>query len=79
MDNKMLLKSLQSGKDTSKQGSSKVTIPGLATLKKTLGKASPKQLVDVALFSCGIYLMYKFGKYAADSLDSQMPSEKAML
>lgn len=55
------------------------TIPGLETLKKSLNKASPKQIVDVVLFTAGIYLMYKFGKTVAEELDSKMPTEKSMM
>ena len=36
-------------------------------------------MVDIALFSAGIYVMYRFGKYAADTIDNQMPTEKGMM
>ena len=36
-------------------------------------------MVDLVLFSAGIYLMYKFGKTVAESLDNQMPTEKSMM
>ena len=78
MDEKQqLLKSLASNKGATKK--SAATIPGAETLKKLMKKASAKQVVDVVLFSAGIYLMYKFGKSAADSLENQMPTEKSML
>ena len=56
-----------------------MTVPGLETVKKALKKTSPKQMFDVVLFTAGIYLMYKFGKGVADSLDNQMPTEKSMM
>ena len=30
-------------------------------------------------FSIGIYLMYKFGKEVAETIDNQMPTEKGMM
>ena len=77
MENKALLQQLTQSKEASR--SSKVAIPGMAQLKKALGKTSSKQVVDLALFSAGIYLMYKFGKSVAESIDNQMPSEKSMM
>ena len=76
-DKKQLLKSLSSAQPASKKSS--VTLPGAETLKKLMKKTSAKQIVDVVLFSTGIYLMYRFGKSAADSLENQMPTEKSML
>eukprot|EP00347_Sterkiella_histriomuscorum_P020060 403339252 len=79
MDNKQLLKQLSSGKAQPASSSRKLNLPGFDALKKQLGKASPKQVVDLVLFSAGIYLMYKFGKTVAESLDNQMPTEKSMM
>lgn len=36
-------------------------------------------MVDIVLFSAGIYLMYRFGKAMAETLDNQMPTEKNMM
>ena len=76
-DNKQLLKSLSQGKQSSKGIS--VQVPGLDVIKKMLKKTSPKQVVDVVIFSAGIYLMYKFGKSVAETIDNQMPTEKGMM
>lgn len=76
-DKKQLLKSLSSANTSSKKAA--VTIPGAEAIKKLLKKTSAKQVVDVVLFASGIFLMYKFGKSAADTLDNQMPTEKSML
>jgi hypothetical protein len=82
-NNKQLLQSLSKGSDKgqgSGAGSStKFTVPGLDAAKKQLAKTSAKQVLDLALFSAGIYLMYRFGKSAADTLDNQMPTEKSMM
>lgn len=77
-NNKQLLKQLTQGKGGDRK-SSGLKIPGLEPLKKALGKTSGKQLVDVVLFSAGIYIMYKFGKSVADTIDNQMPTEKSMM
>ena len=76
-NNKLLLKSLQ-GKGGDKQKSS-LNIPGLEAVKKTLSKTSPKQALDIVLFTAGIYVMYRFGKSVADTIDNQMPTEKGMM
>lgn len=79
-DNKQLLKSLSQSKGSEKkQSSSPLTVPGLETVKKQFAKVSAKQAVDLILFSAGIYLMYKFGKSVADTIDNQMPTEKNMM
>lgn len=78
--NKKLLQSLSQGKGSSSSSRfSLPAIPGLESLKKQLKKTSPKQVVDVVVFSATIYAMYFFGKKVADSLDSQMPTEKSMM
>ena len=48
-------------------------------MKKSLGKTSPKQALDIVLFAAGIYVMYRFGKSVADTIDNQMPTEKSMM
>ena len=48
-------------------------------MKSFFAKSSKKQALDMALFSVGIVVMYKFGKSVADSLDNQMPTEKSMM
>lgn len=81
MENKQLLKSLSQGKGSAPSGSRKLAlnIPGFEALKKQLAKTGKKQMVDVVLFSAGIYLMYRFGKHVAETLDNQMPTEKSMM
>ena len=81
MDNKQLMKDLIQGKGAAPSGSRKIALnlPGLEALKKQLNKASAKQMVDIVLFSAGIYLMYRFGKAMAETLDNQMPTEKNMM
>ncbi|CDW84043.1 UNKNOWN [Stylonychia lemnae] len=80
MDKKDIMRQYTSAKGASASKKSfSVNIPGLDTLKKNLEKTSTKQVVDLVLFSAGIYLMYRFGKSVADSLDSQMPTEKSMM
>lgn len=78
--NKKLLQSLSAGKSGSSSSKfSLPAIPGLAALKKQLKGTKPKQVVDIVVFSATIYAMYFFGKKIADSLDSQMPTEKSMM
>ena len=89
MENKQLLKSLtQGGKPAtaSKSGSAlngMVTklkaLPGVSALSKAAKDTKPKQIVDFAVFAVGIYLMYKFGKAVAETIDNQMPTEKSMM
>lgn len=76
--NKQALKQLSFGKAAEKK-SAGITIPGLESIKKSLGKTGPKQIIDLVLFSAGIYIMYKFGKSVADTIDNQMPTEKGMM
>ena len=78
MENKTLLKQLSQGKESSRP-SKGYSIPGVDQLKKLVGKASTKQVVDLALFSAGIFLMYKFGKSVAETIDNQMPTEKSIM
>ena len=54
-------------------------IPGIGQLQKAAKGTKPKQMVDLAIFTVGIYLMYKFGKTMAESIDNQMPTEKGMM
>ena len=79
-ENKQLLKDIAQGKK-GKQSSwgASVKIPGSEQVSKLLKHAKPKVVVDIALFSVGILLMYKFGKIVAEELDSQMPTEKSMM
>ena len=81
MDNKQLMKDLIHGKGAAPSGSRKLALnlPGFEALKKQFGKTSAKQMVDIVLFSAGIYLMYRFGKAMAETLDNQMPTEKNMM
>jgi len=67
-DTKQFLKSLTQG--SSADTKSKLAIPGLDLVKKALKKTSKKQIVDVALFSAGIYVMFKFGKSVAETIDN---------
>ncbi len=76
--NSILLKQISKGKDQP-SASYKLTIPGLESMKKLLGKTSKKNAIDLALFSAGIYVMYRFGKSVAESIDNQMPTEKSMM
>ena len=90
MENKQLLKQLSSagtGKATSApagKGASGVlsklkAIPGVEQVSKAAKNTKPKQVVDVVIFSVGIYLMYKFGRSVAETIDNQMPTEKSMM
>ncbi len=45
-------------------------IPGLANLQKTIKNTKPKQVVDITIFAAFIYLMYRFGKVAAEQIDN---------
>lgn len=62
--NKKLLQQLTAGKGAERKGFS-LNIPGIEYLKGTFKKTSSKQVMDVALFSAGIYLMFRFGKTVA--------------
>jgi hypothetical protein len=42
----------------------------LGFLSKYFKKTSKKQVIDVLLFSAGIYIMFKWGKSAADTIDN---------
>ena len=77
--NNVLLKQISKSQDSDRSSSYKFSMPGLDKLKKLMGKASKKQVVDLALFSAGIYVMYVFGKKVADSIDDQMPTEKSVM
>ena len=89
MENKQLLKSLtQGGKpSTANKSGSPLTgvltklkgLPGVSTLSKAAKDTKPKQILDFAVFTVGIYLMYKFGKAVAETIDNQMPTEKSMM
>ena len=76
--NKNLLKSLSQGKPATSAKTS-ITIPGLEIVKKALKNVKGKQVADLVLFTAGIYLMFRFGKNAAQTLDNQMPTEKSMM
>ena len=76
--NKQLLKSLTYGKGaaaTKESALSKMR----DTLRKNLKNVKPKQMVDMTIFAVGIFLMYKFGKAVAETIDNQMPTEKSMM
>ncbi len=85
-DNAKLLKSL-SGKTSANKGGSAVDgmlaqlkkVPGVNAIGKSIKAAKPKQMVDIAIFTLGIYLMYRFGKAVAETIDNQMPTEKSMM
>ena len=76
--NKQLLKSLAQG---STSGASK---PNALTkmrdqMMKQLKAVKGKQVADIAMFTVGIVVMYKFGRALAEVIDNQMPSEKSMM
>ncbi len=84
-DNAKLLKSL-SGKGSANKGSAVdgmlsalKKVPGVSDISKSFKAAKPKQMVDLAIFTLGIYLMYRFGKAVAETIDNQMPTEKSMI
>ena len=89
MENKQLLKSLTQGKTTSASSGKQSalggmmdklkSLPGLSHAAKAAKSAKPKQVADIAIFTLGIYLMYRFGKIVADTIDNQMPTEKSMM
>lgn len=85
--NKQLLKSLSQGKGAQANKGSALqqmmgalkAVPGVEQLQKNLKNTKPKQVIDMTIFAIGIYLMYKFGKAVAESIENQMPSEKSMM
>ncbi|MFN9908272.1 MAG: hypothetical protein ACK56F_19450 [bacterium] len=85
--NKQLLKQLSQGKSGQPEKKSAVSrlmesaknIPGVEAIRKTAKNTNTKQVVDVAIFTVGIYLMYKFGQAVAETIDNQMPTEKSMM
>lgn len=67
MDNKQLLKQLSNSSAGANQGKSTAVsrmmaklkaIPGLEGVKKAVKNVKPKQMVDIAFFAIGIYIMY---------------------
>lgn len=78
VNNAQLLKKLAEGKVES-SASKSFTVPGLESVKKVFAKTSKKQAIDIALFSLGIYVMFKFGKSLGDKIDEQMPTEKGVM
>ena len=86
MDNSKTLKAI-SAKAEAPQKSSAVKnmmsslkkVPGVDAIAKTVKATKPKQIVDIAVFTIGIYLMYRFGKAVADGVEAQMPTEKNMM
>ncbi len=85
MENSKALKAI-SGKAAPAKGSATGNmmaqlkkVPGVEQLQKTLKATKPKQYVDIAVFTVGIYLMYRFGKFFAEQLEGQMPTEKSMI
>ena len=88
MDNKQLLKQLSQSSAGGKAGQTSALsrmmaklkgIPGLEAAQKAVKNTKPKQMVDLAVFTVGTYLMYQFGKIVADTIDNQMPTEKSMM
>ena len=54
-------------------------VPGVDQIQKSLKGTKPKQYVDLAIFTLGIYLMYRFGKAFAEKIEDQLPTEKSMM
>lgn len=84
-DNAKLLKAL-SGKPSANKDSGVASmmaklknVPGVNQITKSIQAAKPKQAFDLAIFTLGIYLMYRFGKAVAETIDNQMPTEKSMM
>lgn len=75
--NKQLLKSLTQSKDTSAKPT--FQIPGMEAAKKVWKNTKSKQVVDLVIFTAGIYLMFKFGKSVAETIDGHLPTEKSMM
>jgi hypothetical protein len=42
----------------------------MESLKKLMNATKPKQVVDIVIFTAGIYLMFKFGKSVAETIDN---------
>jgi hypothetical protein len=77
-NNKQILKQLSQG--SSAQSSSRSSyVPNFDAVKKLFKKTNKKQVLDVLLFSVGIYAMFRFGKTVAETIDNQMPTEKSMM
>ena len=71
MENSQLLKNISKGQEPKGQSSWGIDkVPGVASVKKFMGKSTKKQAFDLVLFSAGILLMYKFGKSVADTIDN---------
>ena len=76
MENAKTLKAI-SGKGAPAKGSATGNmmaqlkkVPGVEKLQNTLKGTKPKQYVDIAIFTLGIYLMYRFGKAFAETIDN---------
>ena len=85
MENVKTLKAI-SGKSSMTKGSAVdammqklKNVPGMEQVRKTWKSTKPKQMFDIVIFTLGIYLMYKFGKAVAETIDNQMPTEKSMM
>ena len=61
-----------------KKSTSSYVIPGAAFVKIFFSK-NKKFVFDVAIFSAGIFVMYKYGKLGAEYIDTKIPSEKQMM
>ena len=68
-----------SGPQSQSTTQSWISVPNGESVKKLFKKTNKKQILDVLLFSAGIYAMYRWGKTVADSIDEQMPTEKSMM
>ena len=83
MDNSKTLKAI-SGKGAAKGSAASAwlaklkNVPGAEALRKGIKATKPKQVVDITIFALGIYLMYKFGRSVAQTIDNQMPTEDNM-
>ena len=38
-----------------------------------------RQMIDIAAFTLGAFLIYRFGKTLGDAIDNELPTEKKML
>ena len=75
---KTILKQLSLGEENKPEEKPQLN-KAIENVKKTFSGVGAKQVIDVALFSIGIYVMYKFGQNFAEKIDNQMPTEKGVM
>lgn len=75
--NNHILKQLTSAKPAQKKaGPTFASVPGVEYVKSTFKNTTKKNVFDVALFTAGLVLMYKFGKEMSSKIDEWIPTEQ---